>query len=118
MKKALLTGVAALFLATGAALAAPPIAEEGKDECVGPLDENSNPTSIPCDQLGEFYDCGVDADDDIYIRHQHLLSDLSSTTITIYSRTGSGRKQRTPVIHYDKRTDALALNGKRCKKVD
>ena len=114
----ILTSIAVLLLATGAALAAPPIAEEEKGECVGPLDENSNPTTIPCDQLGEFYECSVDADDNIYIRHQHLLSDLSSTTITIYSRTGSGRKQRTPVIHYDKRTDALALNGKRCKKVD
>jgi hypothetical protein len=117
MKKLFLAGIATLFLATGAAHAASPIAEEEKGECVG-LDENSNPTSIPCEQLGEFYDCGVDADDDIYIRHQHLLSDLSSTTITISSRTGSGRKQRTPVIHYDKRTDVLTLNSKRCKKVD
>ena len=112
------SGIAALFLATGTAHAAPPIGEEEKGECVGPLDENSVPTSIPCDQLGEFYDCGVDADDDIYIRHEHLLSDLSSHTITIYTRTGSGRKQRTPVIHYDMRADTLTLNGKRCKKVD
>jgi hypothetical protein len=118
MKKLFLTSIAALLLATGTAQAAPPTEQELEGLCWGPPNENGTPTDIPCDQLGEFYDCGVNADDDIYIRHQHLLSDLSSTTITIYSRAGSGRKQRTPVIHYDKRADALTLNGRRCKKVD
>jgi hypothetical protein len=60
----------------------------------------------------------VDAEADIYIKHEHVLSDLSSHTITIYTRSGSGRKKRLPVIHYDMRADTLTLNGKRCKEVD
>jgi hypothetical protein len=81
--------------------------------------------------VGQRYVCdgvGVDAAgnpvDEIYIRHDHLLSDLSSSTITIYRRAGSGRRHkskgpilRSPVVRYDAYTDKLTLNGKRCRPI-
>jgi len=122
MKKLFLSGVVALFLATGTAHAQ--MGEEDNGSCLGP-----DATKIPCTQLGRLYKCdGADVDaadnvvDEIYIRHNHLLSDLSSHTITIYTRTGSGRRHRSteprfryPIVHYDVHTGKLTLNGKRCR---
>ena len=69
MKKTLLTSVAALFLVTGTAHA---------------QDEPEWPEGIELD-------CGKQlADDTIYVKHTHLLSDMSSHTITIIS--GQGRQ--------------------------
>jgi hypothetical protein len=62
--------------------------------------------------------CGKSDIDFVFIRHDHLLSDQSSTTIRIQTQTGSGRKgKRYPVIGYDVETGKLTLNGKHCKPI-
>ena len=91
----------------------------------------SNARQKEQEELGRQYKCDgayVDASDEtvdnIYIKHNHLLSDLSSHTVTIFTRTGSGRRHRSteprfryPVVHYDVYTGKLTLNGKRCKPI-
>jgi hypothetical protein len=109
MKKILLTGVAVLFLATGTAHAQ--AAKDNEATCYG-----TNGDIVSCDELGYLYHCD-DPDDEVYVRHDHLLSDLSSHTITVYTRTGSGRKYKNRAnVYYNIHTDTLSLNGKRCKK--
>jgi len=70
MKKLLLTGIAALFLVTGAAHA------RNANMCIGPL-----ATEIPCAELGDEFMCGKSDIDTVYLKGDHLLSDLSSHTI-------------------------------------
>jgi len=107
MKKLLLVGVAALLLATGRAHA------KDVDMCVG-----SNATEIPCAELGNEFMCSKSDLDTVYIRLDHLLSDLSATTITIQTPLRQSRNgKRYPVIHYDLETGKLTLNGKRCKLI-
>ena len=97
-----LIGVAALFLATGTAHAAD--------------DEKTNR------DFGTTYECRAGTDlDDISIKHEHILSSESRTTITIQSLTGGhrykdGKTERYPTIRYDIQTDKLTLNGKPCRK--
>jgi hypothetical protein len=106
MKKALLTSVAALFLATGTAHA------EDDDTCVRP-----NLTESSCSKDGDQYKCDNDFDT-VYIRHDHLLSDLSSHTITIYTPLMTSRKsKRYPVIRYDVQIGKLTMNGKQCHRI-
>jgi hypothetical protein len=66
MTRFFIAGVAALFLATGAAHA------KDDDTCIGP-----NATEIPCAELGNEFMCGKSDIDTVYIRTDHLLSDLS-----------------------------------------
>jgi hypothetical protein len=103
MRRIFLTGVAALLLATGTAHA------KDVDMCFGP-----NATEIPCTQLGDEFTCD-DGPDTVRIRHDHLLSDLSSHTITIQTPLMTARKsKRYPIIRYDVETGKLTMNGKRC----
>jgi hypothetical protein len=107
MKKLLLTGIAALFLVTGAAHA------RNANMCIGPL-----ATEIPCAELGDEFMCGKSDIDTVYIRGDHLLSDLSSHTITVVTPLRQSRNgKRYPVIRYDFETGKLTLNGKRCKLI-
>src|SRR5262249_36382909 len=107
MKKMPLAGVAALFLATGTAHA------KDADMCVGP-----DATEIPCAELGNEFMCDKSDIDTVYIRHNHLLSDLSSHTITIQTPLRTARKgKRYPVIRYDVETGKLTLNGKQCRLI-
>src|SRR5262249_14117507 len=100
MKKALLTGIAVLFLATGTAHA-----EDSED-------------------LGTAYDCGSDHDA-VWIKREHVLSTMIRTIITMNSdsygaRTNYQTNRKTepyPIIKYNKQTGVLTLNGKRCKEV-
>jgi len=86
------------------------LAEEEDNQCYKTTD-----TFVPCTELGTIYECGS-AVDEVFVKHNHLLSDLSSHTITIYTRTGSGRKHaRGPAVSYDLEKDKLTLNGKRCR---
>jgi hypothetical protein len=106
VKKLFLTSVAALFLATGTAHA------KDDDTCIGP-----HLTDIPCAELGDVYECGNDLDT-LYMRGDHLLSDLSSHTITIYTPLRQDRNgKRYPVIRYDMQTGKLTMNGKQCHLV-
>jgi len=170
--RALLTGIAALFLATGTAHAESKLDQDLAWWCNNPetveqceifrkarvskpfeltdyesdevlRERCQNGASYWCgvleqrkteraqEELGRQYKCDgayVDASDEtvdnIYIKHNHLLSDLSSHTVTIFTRTGSGRRHRSteprfryPVVHYDVYTGKLTLNGKRCKPI-
>jgi hypothetical protein len=107
MKKLLLSGIAALFLATGATHA------RNADMCIGP-----SATEIPCAELGNEFMCGKSDIDAVYIRTDHLLSDLSAHTITVQTPLRQSRNgKRYPVIRYDFETGKLTLNGKRCKLI-
>jgi hypothetical protein len=70
MKKLLLSGIAALFLATGAVHA------KDVDMCVGP-----HATEIPCAELDNEFMCGKSDIDTVYIRTDHLLADLSTRAL-------------------------------------
>jgi hypothetical protein len=103
--RVMLAGVAVLLLVTGRAHA------KDVDMCAGP-----HATEIPCTELGDEFMC--DDLDTVYIRHDHLLSDLSSHTITIHTPLMTARKsKRYPVIRYDVQTGKLTMNGKRCKLI-
>ena len=107
MKKLLLTGVV-IFVALR-----PAQDSQAKDTdlCIGP-----HATEIPCAELGDEFMC--DDLDTVYIRHDHLLSDLSSHTITIHTPLMTARKsKRYPVIRYDVQTGKLTMNGKRCRPI-
>jgi hypothetical protein len=107
MKKMLLSSVAALLLATRTAHA------KDVQMCVGP-----HATEIPCAELGNEFMCGKSDLDTVYIRTDHLLSDLSSHTITVQTPLRQSRNgKRYPVIHYDVETGKLTLNGKPCRRV-
>ena len=69
MKTLLLAGGAVLLLVTGRAHA------KDVDMCVGP-----HATEIPCAELGNEFMCGKSDIDTVYIRTDHLLSDLSAHT--------------------------------------
>jgi hypothetical protein len=106
-QKTALASIAALFLATGTAHA--------KDAamCVGP-----NATEIPCAELGNEFMCGKSDIDTVYIRTDHLLSDLSAHTITVQTPLRQSRNgKRYPVIRYDFETGKLTLNGKQCRLI-
>jgi hypothetical protein len=101
MKKALLTGIAALFLATGAAHA-----------------QNPNAPWEDYDK-GVEYDCGSHHDQ-VWIKREHVLSTTTRTIITMDSDSYGGRykgHKRTPypTIRYNKETGKLTLNGKPCR---
>jgi hypothetical protein len=102
MKRLLIAGVAALLLATGTAHAA-------DDE---KIDRD----------FGTTYECRAGTDfDDVSIKHEHILSSESRTTITIESLTGghrykNGKTERYPTIRYNVETGKLTLNGKPCRK--
>ena len=103
----LLAGVAALLLSAGAAHA------KDVDLCLGP-----NATEIPCAELGNEFVCGKSDIDTVYIRTDHLLSDLSAHTITVQTPLRQSRNgKRYPVIRYDVETGKLTLNGKQCRLV-
>jgi hypothetical protein len=107
MKKLFLTSIAALLLATGTAHA------KDVDLCLGP-----NATEIPCAELGNEFVCGKSDIDTVYIRTDHLLSDLSAHTITVQTPLRQSRNgKRYPVIRYDVETGKLTLNGKQCRLV-
>ena len=106
MKKLFLTSIAALFLTTGAAHAT----------CA--VDADQDPTKFPCNEaeLGDEYTCDGSDVDTVYMRHDHLLSDLSSHSITVRTPLMTARKsKRYPVVRYDIQTHKLTLNGKRCR---
>jgi hypothetical protein len=104
---ALIIGIAALFIATGTVNA------EKVDMCLGP-----SATEIPCSELGREYMCGKSDIDTVYVRTDHLLSDLSAQTITVQTPLRQSRNgKRYPVIRYDFETGKLTLNGKRCKLI-
>jgi hypothetical protein len=106
-KKLLLAGVAVLFLAPGTTHA------KDVDMCVGP-----DATEIPCAELGTEFMCGKSDIDTVFIRTDHLLSDLSSHTITVQTPLRQARNgKRYPVIRYDVETRKLALNGKQCRRI-
>lgn len=104
----LIAGVAALsVLYTSAAHA------KDVDMCVGP-----HATEIPCAELGNEFICRKSDLDTVYIRTDHLLSDLSSHTITIQTPLRQSRNgKRYPVIRYDVETGKLTLNGKQCRPI-
>ena len=92
MKKLLLAGIAALFLATGAA--------QAREEL------------LPGERV---FECGSDYDE-VTIRQEHLASDMFRTFIAIESYAVTARKKtRYPVVRYDLHTHKLTLNGKRCR---
>jgi hypothetical protein len=66
MNRLFLVSIAAMFLATGATHA------RNADMCIGP-----SATEIPCAELGNEFMCGKSDIDAVYIRTDHLLSDLS-----------------------------------------
>jgi hypothetical protein len=92
MKNSLLTGVAALFLATGAAHA--------EDE-----------------DYGTKYDCGS-VPDYVWVKRKRTASNMWATVITIEHFNLHNRKgKRYPIVRYDVQKDTIALNGKRCREV-
>jgi hypothetical protein len=92
MKKLLLTGIAVLFLATGAA--------QAREEL------------LPGELV---FKCDSDYDE-VTIRQEHLASDMRRTFIAIESYTMTARKRkRYPVVQYDLHTHRLTLNGKPCR---
>src|SRR6516225_9057104 len=99
----LLAGIAALFLATGTAKSSPSAIEQPMCEA------GENGTEIPCDQLGVAYDCGqglhggeAGEPDEVWVKHTHIASDLSSHTVTIFTPHMTARKSRRyPVFNYD-----------------
>jgi len=94
--------LAALLLATGAAQA-----EENYEKY----------DAFQRDPSTSEYVCGKDDVDTVFIRHDHLLSDLSGHMIMIETPLLTARKhKRYPVIRYDLQTDRLTLNGKRCRR--
>ena len=99
ISRAIMTGIAALFLATGTAHA--------ED------DDKYDP--------GVEYDCGS-PHDQVWVKHEHVASSTIRRTITIESDSFGGRydthNKRTPypVIRYNMETQTLALNGKRCRE--
>jgi hypothetical protein len=103
----LIAGIASLLLATGRAHA------KDVDMCVGP-----HGTEIPCAELGNEFMCGKSDIDTVFIRTDHLLSDLSSHTITVQTPLRQSRNgKRYPVIRYDVETGKLTLNGKQCRLI-
>jgi hypothetical protein len=62
--------------------------------------------------------CGKSEVDTVYIRHNHLLSDLSEHIITVQTPLMTARKsKRYPVIRYDVETHKLTLNDKPCRRI-
>jgi len=100
MKKTLLTGIAALFLATSAQ------AQEA-EECGW----------NGCSELGDEYICGKSEIDSLFVNYYHVASDVAALTITIqYPRGVARRGKRYPIVRYDQQTDKLTLNVKTCRK--
>lgn len=110
MKTMLLAGVAALFLATGTTHAQDRMPTES-EMCFG-----ENATEVPCAEYGDLV-CN-DGVDNVYLRARHLISDMSSHTLTIITPTRTARtregKKRYPVIRYDMETGNVTMDGKRC----
>jgi hypothetical protein len=89
--RALITGVAALFLVIGAAHA-------------------------QYENYGDEYDCGP-AYDTVWVRRQKTGSDTSTVTIKVESRDYRNRnKTPYPTVRYNVQKDILTLNGKRCRE--
>jgi|SRR6516165_4878276 hypothetical protein len=107
MRPHIISLIVALFLAAGTAHA------KDVDLCLGP-----NATEIPCSQLGNEFMCGKSDIDTVYMRTDHLLSDLSAHTITVQTPLRQSRNgKRYPVIRYDFETGKLTLNGKQCRLI-
>ena len=102
MKKLFQAGIAALLLATGTARA-----EEAYERY----------DAFQREPGTSEYICGKDEVDTIFMRHDHLLSDLSGHMIMFETPLLTSRKHRRyPVIRYDLQTNTLTLNGKRCRR--
>ena len=103
MKKQFLTGIAALFLATGTAQT------EAQDaESCG---------WNGCSELGDEYICGKSEIDSVFVNHYHVASDVAAFTITMqYPRGVAQGGKRYSIVRYDQQTHKLTLNGKICRK--
>ena len=94
----LITGIAVLFLATGAAHAL-------TDEEI---------------EAGTQYDCGSDHDS-VAVIHEHVLSTTTRAIVAVTSDSYGGRYKKGkrtpyPIIQYNMETGVVTLNGKRCKE--
>jgi hypothetical protein len=99
MKKLLLTGIAALFLATGTAHAIPCKCERAKEQS-----PDTNITRYECD-------AGANG---VNVQHTHV-SDVELYQIELSVRHWRKKWERAPRIVFDAENLKLTIDGKQCR---
>ena len=114
MRKVLLTGVAALFLATGALAIALLAATPTWAQEVVPYDS----TWKGGEQTRPYKCDGAYGLDEMSVLHTKGASDLARYVIVIDSARSWRRKGKPlPVIRFNAETETLTYNGKRCRPI-